>query len=110
MATHKEIGFEDVICDHLAAQGWLYAPGDAAAYDREHALFPADLVAWATETQAKPWADAVAKLGEKALLDRIRKSLDERGTLEVLRKGGRGCRPEIPADAGAVSPRDGHEL
>lgn len=88
MATHKEIGFEDVICDHLAAHGWLYAPGDAAAYDREHALFPADLVAWAMATQAKPWAAAVAALGEKALLDRIRKSLDERGTLEVLRKGG----------------------
>jgi type I restriction enzyme R subunit len=87
MATHKEIGFEEVICDHLAAHGWLYAAGDAAAYDRERALFPADLIAWAMETQAKPWADAVAKLGQAPLLDRIRKSLDERGTLEVLRKG-----------------------
>lgn len=87
MATHKEIGFEEVICDHLAANGWLYTPGDAAAYDRERALFPADLIAWAMETQAKPWADAVAKLGQAPLLDRIRKSLDERGTLEVLRKG-----------------------
>ena len=83
MATHKEIGVEAVICDHLAAHGWL----DAAAYDRERALFPADLIAWAMETQAKPWADAVAKLGQAPLLDRIRKSLDERGTLEVLRKG-----------------------
>ncbi|HCZ00690.1 MAG TPA: type I restriction endonuclease subunit R [Rhodobacter sp.] len=87
MATHKEIGFEEVICDHLAAHGWLYTPGDAAAYDRERALFPADLIAWAMETQAKPWAEAVAKLGQAPLLDRIRKSLDERGTLEVLRKG-----------------------
>ena len=87
MATHKEIGFEEVICDHLAAHGWLYTPGDAAAYDRERALFPADLIAWAMETQAKPWAEAVAKLGQGPLLDRIRKSLDERGTLEVLRKG-----------------------
>ena len=87
MATHKEIGFEEVICDHLAAHGWLYAAGDATAYDRERALFPADLIAWAMETQAKPWAEAVAKLGQGPLLDRIRKSLDERGTLEVLRKG-----------------------
>lgn len=31
---HKEIHFETEICEHLAAQGWLYADGDAAGYDR----------------------------------------------------------------------------
>ncbi|OHC45149.1 MAG: hypothetical protein A2092_02635 [Rhodobacteraceae bacterium GWE1_64_9] len=82
MATHKEIGFEDVICDHLAAQGWLYAPGDAACYDRARALFPADLVAWLDETQPKAWADAKAKHGEAAIFDRLRKQLNERGTLD----------------------------
>jgi type I restriction enzyme R subunit len=87
MATHKEIGFEDVICNHLAGAGWLYAPGDATHYDRARALFPADLIAWAAATQPKAWAEAVAKLGEAALLDRIRKTLDDRGTLEVLRRG-----------------------
>lgn len=87
MATHKEIGFEDVICDHLAAQGWLYAPGDAACYDRARALFPADLVAWLDETQPKAWADAKAKHGEAAIFDRLRKQLNERGTLDVLRRG-----------------------
>ena len=87
MATHKEIGFEDVICDHLAATGWLHSPGDAAAYDRARALFPADLIAWAEATQAKAWAEALAKHGLPALLDRLRKLLDERGTLEVLRRG-----------------------
>lgn len=87
MATHKEIGFEDVICDHLAAHGWLYAPGDAAGYDRARALFPADLVAWFQETQPKAWAEAAAKHGETAILDRLRKQLNERGTLDVLRRG-----------------------
>ena len=87
MATHKEIGFEDVICDHLSAQGWLYAPGDAAQYDRARALFPADIAAWAEATQPKEWAEAVSRHGEAAILDRIRKQLDERGTLEVLRQG-----------------------
>jgi type I restriction enzyme R subunit len=87
MATHKEIGFEDVICDHLAAAGWLYAPGDAGSYDRARALFPADLAAWCQETQSKAWAAALGLLGEAALLDRIRKTLDDRGTLEVLRRG-----------------------
>ncbi|WP_313349146.1 type I restriction endonuclease subunit R [Paracoccus sp. (in: a-proteobacteria)] len=87
MATHKEIGFEDVICGHLAAHGWLYAPGDAAGYDRARALFPADLVAWFQDTQPKAWAEALAKHGEPAILDRLRKQLNERGTLEVLRRG-----------------------
>lgn len=87
MATHKEIGFEDVICDHLAAQGWLYAPGDAAQYDRARAIFPADLVAWFQDTQPKAWAEAVAKHGQAAIFDRLRKQLDTRGTLDVLRRG-----------------------
>lgn len=87
MATHKEIGFEDVICDHLAAHGWLYQPGDAARYDKARALFPDDLRAWLEETQGKPWAEALARHGEAAILDRLRKDLDRRGTLEVLRRG-----------------------
>ncbi|RDD72754.1 type I restriction endonuclease subunit R [Paracoccus versutus] len=87
MATHKEIGFEDVICNHLAAHGWLYAPGDSAGYDRARALFPADLVAWLNETQPRAWAEAKAKHGEAAIFDRLRKQLNERGTLEVLRRG-----------------------
>ena len=40
MSIHKEISLEEEICDHLAANGWLYATGDAAAYDRPRALFP----------------------------------------------------------------------
>lgn len=87
MATHKEIGFEDVVCEHLAAHGWLYAPGDASGYDRARALFPADLTAWFEQTQPKAWATAKAKHGEAAILDRIRKQLDARGVLDVLRAG-----------------------
>jgi len=87
MATHKEIGFEEVICDHLSTQGWLYAAGDAAGYDRARALFPADIAAWAEATQPKAWADAKARHGEAVILDRLRKQLDELGTLEVLRRG-----------------------
>ncbi|MFT3688880.1 type I restriction endonuclease subunit R [Paenirhodobacter sp.] len=87
MATHREIGFEDVICDHLAAHGWLHAPGDAAGYDRARALFPADLVAWLDETQPDAWAEAKARHGEAAIFDRLRKQLNTRGTLDVLRRG-----------------------
>ncbi len=32
MSLHKEIKFETEICEHLAANGWLYAEQDAANY------------------------------------------------------------------------------
>ena len=55
MSLHKEISFEDEICDHLAANGWLYADGDPALYDRKLALFPADVLAWVQTTQPDAW-------------------------------------------------------
>lgn len=90
MSLHKEISFETEICDTLAAQGWLYAEGDAKQYDRACALFPADVIAWVQETQPRAW-EALSKnhgaSAEVVLLDRLRKSLDDRGTLDVLRHG-----------------------
>jgi type I restriction enzyme R subunit len=53
---HREISFEAEVCAHLAADGWLYAEGDAAAFDRSRALFPADVVAWVQATQPQAWA------------------------------------------------------
>ena len=88
--VHEEVTFETGVCDALAAEGWLYAWGDARAYDRARALFPADLVAWVQETQPKVWAALQAAHGpaaETTLLNRVRKSLDDRGTLDVLRHG-----------------------
>lgn len=90
MSLHREISFEDEVCGNLAASGWLYAESDAALYDRARALFPADLVAWVQGTQ--PTAlQALSKShgasAESILLDRVRKQLDDRGTLDVLRHG-----------------------
>lgn len=90
MSLHKEIAFEDDICSHLAAHGWLYDPVDALGYDRARALFPADVTAWVQETQPKAWEALIGSHGaaaESVLLDRIRKQMDERGTLDVLRHG-----------------------
>jgi len=90
MGLHKEIEFENDICAHLASAGWLYAEGDAAAYDRARALFPADVVAWVQTTQPKAWESLQKNHGavvETVLLDRVRKQLDDRGTLDVLRHG-----------------------
>ncbi len=90
MNLHKEIEFENDICAHLAANGWLYAEDDFAAYDRARALFPSDVVAWLQETQPESWESLEKSHGgaaEAVLFDRIRKSLDDRGTLDVLRHG-----------------------
>ena len=87
---HKEINFEVEICDHLAANGWLYAANDAAGYDRARALFPADVLAWVKDTQPKAWEALVKNHGAQAadvLLGRLRDSLNQRGTLDVLRHG-----------------------
>lgn len=89
-ALHKEIEFENDICAHLAAHGWLYAESDHAAYDRAHAVFPADVTAWVQATQPQAWETLSKNRGaaaEATLLDRIRKQLDDRGTLDVLRHG-----------------------
>ncbi len=73
--VHKEVNFEVEICAHLAAHGWLYAPDDAARYDRARALFPTDLLAWVQETQPKAWEALTNSHGaaaESILLDRVR--------------------------------------
>ena len=59
-ALHKEIEFENDICAHLAAHGWLYGEGDHASYDRARALFPTDVLAWVHATQPKVW-DTLSK-------------------------------------------------
>ncbi len=96
MSRHKEIHFEDEICGHLAANGWLYQPalagagGDAAGYDRARALFPADVLAWVQETRPKAWEALAKNHGTNAgdtLLTRLREQIDQRGTLDVLRQG-----------------------
>ena len=90
MSLHTEINFEDEVCQHLAAYGWLYAEKDAADYDRTLALFPADVLAWVQETQPDIWDSLTKTQGKSAgpmLLKRLRDSLNQSGTLNVLRQG-----------------------
>ena len=90
MSIHKEISFETEICDHLAANGWLYVQNDASLYDRTRAVFAPDLVEWIKTAQPKAWEALTNNHGagaETMLLDRLRKQLDDRGTLDVLRHG-----------------------
>ncbi|WP_298574488.1 DEAD/DEAH box helicase family protein [uncultured Luteimonas sp.] len=90
MNLHQEHHFEREICERLAANGWLYADGDASHYDRQHALYLPDLTAWLQATQPDSWEALTKAHGaqvQAVLAQRIRKNLDERGTLEVLRRG-----------------------
>src|ERR1017187_7776326 len=85
--THTEIVFENELCEYLSAHGWLYSPDDTG-YDRERALFPADLFTFLRTTQSAEWGkhEASAKdHAESAFLERLLKLMEERGTLWVLR-------------------------
>ncbi len=87
---HQEHHFEFAICQHLGANGWLYAEGDAAHYDKQNALFLPDLLAWVETTQPESWQQLSKTHGAslpKVLAERVRKCLNEQGTLEVLRRG-----------------------
>lgn len=90
MSIHHEISFETEICQHLAGNGWLYAEGDTANYDRKRAIYPRDVLAWVQETQPKAWETLVKNHGaqaEETLMSRLRDQIDQRGTLDVLRHG-----------------------
>ena len=107
MALHHEIEFENDICNHLAANGWLYAEGDAKGYDTPRALFPADVVAWVQESQPEAWAAIVKAHGANAevtLLERLRKLMDDQGTLHVLRVGLEMMGPKAPIKLAQFKP------
>jgi type I restriction enzyme R subunit len=98
MGQHNEIAFETELCEHLAANGWLYSANDTG-YDRQRALFPEDVFAWLEQTQQDELAKilkpgmslAAIEKAKNALLDRLAKVLNQSepsgGTLFVLRRG-----------------------
>lgn len=107
MALHQEIHFEQEICDHLAAHGWLYAEDDAALFDHTHGLFMPDLLAWVEATQPQSWQRLAKTHGAalpKVLAERVRKSLNERGTLDVLRRGVEILGLQSPLDLAQFKP------
>ncbi|CAN7518197.1 type I restriction endonuclease [Caballeronia sp. LjRoot34] len=87
---HQEHHFEAAICRHLNDIGWLYSEGDAAHYDRFNALYLPDLLAWIEKTQQDSWQRLTTTHGtavKERVAERVRKSLNERGALDVLRRG-----------------------
>ena len=87
---HQEKHFEEEICGHLVQHGWLYEADAAQQFQTATGLFMPDLLDWLKTSQP----DSLQRLEKthgaqlsQVLADRIRKSLNERGTLEVLRRG-----------------------
>lgn len=95
MADHNELVFETEICEYLRDHGWLYSKDDrdGGEYDRERALFPADLFAWLETTQKPAYEKALKAAGSQAkFLDVLTAALDRPlehggGTLNILRNG-----------------------
>lgn len=111
-AIHQEVVFEDEICAHLKAHGWLFdgpipcekGYGYDAGYDKRHALFPADAISWVKKTQPEAWAKFTSHHGDPQEaerefirmlatdLDRERKTIRKDdpqlwGSLHTLRRG-----------------------
>ncbi len=99
MSKHTEYWFEEELAEHLADNGWEYSRNDDG-YDRELALFPADIFGWLEDTQSDALAQKVKPGDSAPLQDRARRQLLTRiiqildkpfqqggGTLNVLRHG-----------------------
>lgn len=89
-SIQTERALEDEICRDLAAAGWLHEAGDAARYDHALALFPDDVAGWIQDTQPEAWASIEQTHGanaRKVVCERLRHTLADHGTLDVLRHG-----------------------
>jgi len=87
---HRERAFEAAI-EHYLLNSAGHMAGDPVTFDRERALFPADLLSFIRETQPETW-DALERLHGEAtgtvLLDDLTKALaGQAGVLGVLRLG-----------------------
>ncbi|RII83258.1 type I restriction endonuclease subunit R [Neopusillimonas maritima] len=88
MADSKEHQFQHDIVQALQTQGWLV--GTSAGYDRTHALYTEDLLAFFQEAYPDRW-EKLCKLNPqnpaKILVQKTVRELERQGTLEVLRHG-----------------------
>jgi type I restriction enzyme R subunit len=86
---HKEKKLEEAIEHFLTTEGG-YVKGELYAYDKEHALEPATLLAFIKETQPKAWAKYETIFGiasDKSFLTRFSKEVSQVGIIQALRQG-----------------------
>lgn len=90
IAAHLEFAFESRICESLIDDSWHL--GDKKNYNRELGLDCSELFEFIQKTQIQNWERLIVLHGdaEKASLKfstRLGSELDQRGTIDVLRKG-----------------------
>lgn len=89
MSQTNERAFETYVEEILLTRG-RWTSGSNAEWDKERALFPAQVFAFIADTQSKLWAEMrtlhAAGL-EELLLATLVKELDAKGSLHVLRHG-----------------------
>ncbi len=89
MSQTTERAFETYIEEILVTRG-SWTSGSNSDWDKERALFPAQIFAFIADTQPKLWAEmrALHAAGlEALLLNSLMKELDAKGSLHVLRHG-----------------------
>lgn len=99
MPGPKEFDFETQICDALVAgSGYAAAKvgnaqSDPRDFDPVRGLDTAELFHFIGATQADDWAELISRYGgdpdhaQRQFANRVAKVIDDRGTIEVLRKG-----------------------
>ena len=109
MQPTGETAFEAVIETHLLDNGYVPVPREG--FDRDHAIFPATVLAFIRETQPREWAKLEALLGEKTgeqVLADLCKWMDANGSIAALRHGfkcyGRTLRPAFFKAAHGLNP------
>lgn len=88
MSQTTEKAFESYVEQLLTRVGWTV--GSVSEWDKERALFPAQVCAFLQDTQPKLWAEMKALHGDgltALLLTTLVKELDAKGSLHVLRHG-----------------------
>ena len=89
MTGHTEQDFEQAIEHELTTRGG-YVKRSAADFDAERCLFPADIVGFIEDTQARQWEQLAALLKDRTtdqVLSDLVKELATKGALHVLRHG-----------------------
>jgi type I restriction enzyme, R subunit len=87
--VHKELHFEDQIEQHLLENGG-YLPASPEHFDRAHALFHNDVLAFLKATQPKQWQQLERLHGKSTsdvIISDLLKGLDIQGSLATLRHG-----------------------
>jgi type I restriction enzyme R subunit len=88
-SDHREIAFERAIEDHLLKQGG-YIKGDPARFDTGMGLDASQVIGFIKDTQTDLWQELSRYHKgslERAVVDELIKTLDYRGTLDVIRHG-----------------------